>query len=553
MALAVAGVASPAWAGNMGVIKGVVKNASGKALGGVMVSAFDPAKEVSVTVFSQPDGSFVVDGLEAKSHNVRVRLIGLEDAWQENVAVGAADVAFKMDPAKDLSAQRPANDLFSFVKFEDPKDRANFKMMCTYCHQVGTIGFRTPEEPVDWQTMVSRMDGFGGLYKHTQATIVDRLLAAYSPEAQKSWPEYVPPPAPSGKALEAVVTEWDGGKQDGCMIHDLEIGKDNNLVYTCDMINDCIYELNVETGVRTVYGVPGGKDPESTATPRKGPHSIECAPDGNMWLTLALSGEMAKFDVKTHEYTLFSSNVAPKKRGGYPHTLRVDEKGVVWYTDAAMNAVFSLDPANNNVVKQYQLLAAEQAAAAGRGESGGITPYGVAVAPDGKVWYTKLNGNRLGVIDPAAPDGAIKEYKPPFEGPRRHDIGKDGIVWVPGFGSGVLGAFNPKTEEWKVYPLPDAENEIPYALNVHPTTGEVWICGTGSDSMYRFIPATEEFVKIPMPSRVTYTREVEFAMDGSVWTCNSNYPVRHVERAKGSVIRIALDPARAANAGTTAD
>jgi hypothetical protein len=37
---------------------------------------------------------------------------------------------------------------------------------------------------------------------------------------------------------------------------------------------------------------------------------------------------------------------------------------------------------------------------------------------------------------------------------------------------------------------------------------------------------------------VTYTREVEFGEDGSVWVCNSNYPVRHTERGKGSIIKI---------------
>ena len=43
-----------------------------------------------------------------------------------------------------------------------------------------------------------------------------------------------------------------------------------------------------------------------------------------------------------------------------------------------------------------------------------------------------------------------------------------------------------------------------------------------------------------MPSRVTYTREVEFGDDGSVWVCNSNYPVRHTERGRGSIIKIEL-------------
>jgi hypothetical protein len=43
-----------------------------------------------------------------------------------------------------------------------------------------------------------------------------------------------------------------------------------------------------------------------------------------------------------------------------------------------------------------------------------------------------------------------------------------------------------------------------------------------------------------MPSRVTYTREIEFGEDGSIWTCNSNGPARHTERGYGSIIKIEL-------------
>ena len=71
--------------------------------------------------------------------------------------------------------------------------------------------------------------------------------------------------------------------------------------------------------------------------------------------------------------------------------------------------MFSLHPTNHKV-KEYKLLSAGQALAAGRGESRGITSYGLDYSPvDGKIWYSKLNGNRIGRIDPNEPDGSIKE------------------------------------------------------------------------------------------------------------------------------------------------
>ncbi len=526
-------------------ISGKVVDGSGKAMGGVTVSAFDPEREMSVSVFSQPDGSFKIDGLRDATFNVRGRLLGQLDTMKEGVKPGASGVALAMAPATgaELDKQRPADNLFGMMKWDNDDDKQNFKMSCAYCHQIGTIGFRSPEEPVDWETLITRMDGFGGLYKHTQETIVNRLVSTYTDAAMKEWPAYVPPAAPTGAATQVTITEWDIGRQDAAMIHDLELGKDGK-VYAVDMINDAIYTLDPATGERKVIAFPGGKDPASDTNPRLGPHSIEADHDGNMWMTLALSGQMGKYDVKTGEFTIVSGAPAPRPRGAYPHTLRVqtdltkDAKGRVWYTDAG-SEVFSLDPATNEVV-QYKTPTADQVVGGGRGESRGRTPYGISISPvDGMVWYTKLNGNRLGRIDPNLPPAeAVKEWEPPFRGPRRHEVGPDGIVWVPGFGSGVIGKFDPKTETWDVIDLPNKMDEIPYALSVDMKTNMVWICGTMSDSMLRLNPKTKELTEYRMPSRVTYTREVEFGDDGSVWVCNSNYPVRHTERGRGSIIKI---------------
>lgn len=519
-------------------ISGMVKDASGKPMEGVMVSAIDEAMEMSVTVYSQADGSYAIDGLADQAYVVRGRLIGKEDAFLKSVKAGTKGVAIAMQPAEDMNSQRTGDNLFGLVKWDNEKDKQNFKMSCGYCHQIGTVGFRSPEEPVDWETMVTRMDGFAGLYKHTQETLVTRLLEAYSEEGEEKWPEFIPPAAPTGAATKAKITEWDLGRQDATMTHDLELGADG-MVYVVDMINDAILTLDPKTGERTTVAVEGGKDPAADGIPRKGPHSIEMDSEGNMWMTLALSGEMSKYDVKTGEFTTVSSAPAPRPRGAYPHTLRVDSNDTVWYTDAGAG-VFSLDSETNEVT-QYKLPTADQAVGGGRGESRGRTPYGIAVSPkDGTIWYTKLNGNRIGRIDPNVEGGDVKEWDPPFRGPRRLHVAPDGMVWVPGFGSGVIGKFNPDTEEWRVIDLPDSMNQIPYALNIHPQTGEIWICGTGNDTMTRLDPKTEKLTEFRMPSRVTYTREVEFAPDGSIWVCNSNYPVRHTERGKGSVIKIEM-------------
>ena len=517
-------------------ISGKVTNAKGKAIEGVTVSAFtkDFDKIKTISVFSQSDGAFAIDGLRNRKYWVRARLMGQLDEWQKDVDAGATGLSFAMKPAKgkDLENQRTANSGFGMLKWDSMKDKENYKMMCTYCHQTGSKGWRSPELPVDWHTMITRMDGFGGLYKHTQQTLVKRLVATYSDEAVAKWSPFVPPPAPKGIETKAKITEWDMGNKFKVMVHDIELGPDG-LVYAVDMHRNAAVSLDPKTGERKVYRFPGKY---------RGPHSIELGNDGNMWFTLCASGEMAKLDLKTKKFTITSSAEAPARRGSYPHTLRInpkDPEGLIWYTDAGRNSCFSLHPKTLKV-KEYKLLRKDQAVGAGKGESRGVTPYGIDFSPvDGTIWYSKLNGNRIGRIDPKAPDGDIKEWNPPFRGPRRLHVAQDGMVWVPGFGSGVFGSFNPKTEKWKVYELPDADNQIPYALNIDPK-GYVWICGTNSDSLHRFDPKTEERVEFRLPSRVTYTREIEFDEEGNLWTCNSNGPARHSERGFGSIIKLEI-------------
>jgi streptogramin lyase len=543
--LATASVA--VWANNAAdipedlVLSGVTVDQNGEPVSGATVTAFDDVHMKSTSVHSRADGSFSIAGLASdREYRLRSRLIGLDDAWAEPTAPEGTKLVMK--PAIDMQAQRPAHHLLNLLEFDNEADALNFKMMCTYCHQVGTLGFRSPEEPVDWEVMITRMDGFRGLYEHTQKGLVDRLVLTYGREAEQEWPAYTPPPAPSGAALDFEITEWQMGNENYASIHDLEIGKDG-LAYAVDMANDAVHTLDPISGERKTYSIPGGKVFGEAEPPIKGPHSIEMAANGDMWITLALSGEMAKLDFETREYTVVSGHEAPRKRGGYPHTLRIDQEGTIWWTDAALG-VFSIHPETYDV-KFYKLPSANQVRGTGAsGESRGIVPYGLDIAPDGKVWYTKLNGQRVGVIDPKAPDGSkdqIIEWKPPVHGPRRLHVAPDGIVWVPGFASGDFASFDPATEEWKVYALPAGPDALPYALNIHPTTGEIWITGTGTDSMVRFDPKTEAFTEIRMPTRVTYTREVEFDAEGNIWTCNSNGPTRHIENRHGSLIKIAAN------------
>ncbi len=550
-----AAVAAAPNADNLGapltVYTGSVVGDDGKPIRGATVSLFSTDEQRSISVYSQPDGAWRLPGVAAGKYKLRVRLTGWLDEWKdlkETTEPTPIQVRLRQAEGWALQSQRPAHDLMNMLEWEDEADALNFKMMCAYCHQVGTVGFRSPEEPVDWEVMLTRMDGFQGLYKHTQDVLVDKIVDVYGRDAEENWADFEPPEPPSGEALRGEVREWLMGDQAGAVIHDLELG-DDGLVYTVDMAQDVIETLDPVTGERAFHTVPGGKDYLSPSSPTTGIHSIEKAEDGNMWVTLAYSGQMGEFDVETKEWRLGSGRAAPRPRGGYPHTLRFAPDGILWWTDAGSPngvGVMSLDPETWDgerwEVTEYKLPTRDQVRGGGaRGESRGVTPYGIDVAPNGHVFYSKLNGQRVGRIRPrldADDPERIVEWRPPVHGPRRLHVAPDGIVWVPGWASGDVASFNEETEEWKVYDLPHGPNSLPYALNINPTNGEVWITGTGTDSMLRFDPKTETFVEYRMPMMVTYTREIEFDAAGNAWTTNSNAPSRHAEHRQGSVLMI---------------
>ena len=125
-------------------IYGKVVDSSGKAMEGVMLSAFDEARQKSISVFSQADGTFKIDGLRDTKHNVRARLMGQLDEWQEDVGANATGVSFAMSPATGeyLEEQRTADSGFGMLKWENAKDKENYKMMCTYCRKSRWTGRR---------------------------------------------------------------------------------------------------------------------------------------------------------------------------------------------------------------------------------------------------------------------------------------------------------------------------------------------------------------------------------------------------------------------------
>ena len=562
--------------------RGRVKSPDGTPIVGarVTVRAGDPAHDV--TVFSDRAGRYATPRLVSPGpYDVRVRRIGWQDlqlAGRE-APPGPLDLTLsrETDPAA-VAAQLPANRWYRLVldRIGDPDQREELKRQCTFCHQQGSWATRRVREPEEWRKLLALMGRMGGMIGRDLRERIPALFnEAYAPEhavprltVGMGEPGFAPPPPP--EVRRAVIEEWELGGR-ASMQHDAVYDRREDRLYSVDMAQDRLYRLDPSApdGARRAWDIPSDGVPlggafrskgaplPSNSNSHVGPHSIQVAPDGRLWITLANGNRLAGFDPETETWTIHRL-----EHGYYPHTLRFDARGRIWYTIAASNQIGRFDPSSGSS-RQIRLPAPtlgqalttrmlplflwvgrhvdlRRLASGGRKATTLPVPYGIDVAPDGTIWFSQLNAHRIGRIDPQ--DLSVKIVETPFPAPRRLRFDSKGTLWIPSFSDGLIASFDPATgsfQQWKI-DMPDAIGETPYALNVDRRDDTVWICGTNSDSLIRFEPRTERFTVYPLPTRVTYTRDIDFDARGRVWTSNSNAPAWQIEGGVPRVIR--LDP-----------
>ncbi len=584
IALCVGWAASLAHADDANRFFGTVTSAAdGRAVEGALVTLGHGDPGHFVTVYTDEQGRYVSPALtHVGGYSIRVRRIGWDDAKRGDLAASGAtrlDLVLERttDPV-DVAYQLPANVWYDRVlqRIDDPSERAELKQQCTYCHQQGNWATRRERTHDEWEKLIRLMGTRGAMISRSlREKLPAILIEAY--EHDRAVAELVPADfdphtyqLPSAEARRAVVEEWPLGGR-GSNQHDVMVHPDGR-IYSVDGPQDLLHRLDLSTPVpvRRSWTVPHGDLPlggvfatssreEAADNKYVAPHSLQTAPDGSIWITLASGNQLARFDPATEQFEIHDV-----EDGIYPHTLRFDQRGRIWYTMAATNHVGMFDPATNEqthlrlparnfsqaiilrmtpfFLRLGKIIDIRGAAADGDGIKMPV-PYGIDIAPDGGVWFSQLNEHKIGRIDPETLEYEMIET--PFETPRRLRFDSKGGLWIPSFSESLLAHFDLETRAFRTWEIPiePLGTETPYALAVEPATDEVWICGTNSDTMIRFEPEQESFTVYPLPTRVTYTREVDFDSEGRVWTSNSNGPTWQIEDGVPKVVRIDPDAA----------
>lgn len=554
----------------------VISNDEAPVVGAMVTARFgSPFQER--TVFTDSEGRYQIGGLPGTTeHKVRVRRIGWHDireqhetpTGQENSTINFTMI--RHTDAAEVAAQLPANHWFALVleQLTDEYEREQFVRQCTFCHQQGSEATRVYRDPEEWHKVLALMARMGGgLDMELREKLPELFNSAYDPKTAiprltKGFQEPGFSPPPSEIVRQAVIDEYQLGGRSS-MQHDMIVHTDGT-IYSVDMTTDTLFHLDpsVQGGARESFHIPsndlplGGVLASGVLPPnsdmRVGPHSLQVGEDGAVWITLAVGNKLARFDTVEKSFS-----IEDLPEGIYPHTLRIDKKGRIWYTIAVSNHVGMFDPktGQHEVIRVPARNFAEEVTLRllpaimwlsqyieldlGGGEGASLpVPYGIDFAPDGGVWFSQLNAHRIGHIDPETFE--ITMIDTPFTAPRRIRFDSKGKLWIPGFSSNLISKFDPETGDFEHFEIPvePLGTETPYALNVDLVTDDVWICGTNSDSLIRFEQSSEKFTIYPLPTRVTYTRDIDFAQDGSVWTSNSNVPAWQIETGVPRVIHL---------------
>jgi virginiamycin B lyase len=561
-------------------------SSDGKPVQGAMVTFSHGEPIHSLSVFADEQGRFLSPGLPwPDGYSIRVRRAGWKDVILEHQSPAAeghwlaVDMVRISDPA-EMIQQLPSNYWMNLVleEFDDRDHLLEFKMQCTYCHQQGSpLTSRRQFTRQQWVDIIYDMGRRSAIISNSlKAELPDHLMAAYSDaNVLQKLPAYDGPngplPVPSAEARKAVIEEWQlGGPESGQ--HDLMVYHPDGSIWTVDGPMDTLHKISFHKnpdGDRTSYLIPRGDHKPGGVywkmekkSKRKGvetylaPHSLQTAPDGIIWLTLASGNQLAGFNPATETW-----DMVDLEQGINPHTLRFDKQGRLWYTITATNHVGMFDPKTREqkfirldfpdfstrmitfftpfFIEHADLFQLEDRSA----EMDGVTmpmPYGIDISPiDGSVWFSQLNMSHIGRIDPETFE--LTSVPTPFVTPRRLRFDSKGNLWVPSYAEGTINRFDTTAMEWKesyVIPVEPLGSEVPYAVFVDPKTDHLWITGTQSDSLIRFEPENENWTIYPLPTLVTYTRELDMDDRGDVWTSHSSGPAWHVEGGIPKVTRL---------------
>jgi virginiamycin B lyase len=144
--------------------------------------------------------------------------------------------------------------------------------------------------------------------------------------------------------------------------------------------------------------------------------------------------------------------------------------------------------------------------------TGGARPYTIVTGPDGALWFTESNANKLGRI---LPSGLIAEFPVPTadSGPYGIAVGADGNIWFTERFADQIARFSPTTHLLTEFPI-DTPFAQPWEIAPGPD-GKLWF--TEEDVHQVGSITTDGFVQEFPIGTCCFPTGIAPGVDGNMW------------------------------------
>lgn len=526
--------------------------------------------EAVITKFSDNQGfvSFTVNEKNKANYQLKIRKYGYQDKF---IDLNSKKIILEIETdAIKLSEAKPANMWLGAIQFPNHNDKKIFQMQCGFCHQFGSAYIRLERTADEWREIIPRMVNYGSrLPSDLQKIVPDILVKEFN--RLRNNPKLLAEPMPWPDYLsQTQISEWPLGDSMS-QVHDAIILK-SGIVLNADNIQDRVYAINPKTNEITVYKIPHNKNdqpgglisarmktfPKHDSTSNA--HSLaESKVDGHVFITPSAQQRLVEFVPETGEFILHEM-----EQGFYPHTIRIDDSDQVWFTLALSNQIAKFNRHSNTFTyydlptrsfkekiitkyMKYLFVLMNWGIPVGkwihidREYSGTPLVYGIDITPDQKVWFARLHTDEIGVIDPKT--DKIEMIKTPFIGPRRLRSDNLGNLWITSYAESAIAKYDPKLKTFEMFDLPviPLGSETPYALNYDSKRNWVWVTGNQSDNLFALDLNKKTWKIFPLPKRTSFTRDIEFDQEGNAYVSNSNFPSWHIEDAQPTLMKVDPD------------
>ena len=139
-------------------------------------------------------------------------------------------------------------------------------------------------------------------------------------------------------------------------------------------------------------------------------------------------------------------------------------------------------------------------------------PSGMALGPDGSLWFTELAGNRIGRI---TPEGHITEFPLPTSNSQPFGItaGPDDTLWFTETGGNRIGRITPEGQITEfLVPTPHTS---PDGMTRGPD-GTLWFAEAFGQRIGRITPEGQ-ITEFPLPESIGMPSQVVAGPDGNLW------------------------------------